>query len=136
MEEELDAEELEELSEEDSELCCELSSLLCSELDSELLEKDSLEEDSSGELSDEEGSGSGSLSWLDSLEEGEDETSGEETSEEEICEKEMSLEGIVKSDDSEGRTGSPAQATRAARERIKIPRTGFMHLSLWFLRAR
>lgn len=131
MEEELDAEELEELSEEDSELCCELSSLLCSELDSELLEEDSLEEDSSGELSDEEGSGSGSGSWLDSLEEGE-----EEISEEGICEEEMSLEGIVKSDDSEGRTGSPAQATRAARERIKIPRTGFMHLSLWFLRAR
>lgn len=131
MKEELDAEELEELSEEDSELCCELSSLLCSELDSELLE-----EDSSGELSDEEGSGSGSLSWLDSLEEGEEETSEEETSEEGICEKEMSLEGIVKSDDSEGVTGSPAQATRAARERIKIPRTGFMHLSLWFLPAR
>lgn len=126
MEEELDAEELEELSEEDSELCCELSSLLCSELDSELLE-----EDSSRELSDEDGSGAGS--WLDSLEEG---TSEEETSEEETCEEEMSLEGIVKSDDSEGVTGSPAQATRAARERIKIPRTGFMRLSLWLLHAR
>jgi len=135
MEEELDAEELEELSEEDSELCCELSSLLCSELDSELLEEDSLEEASVEELSDGNGSGSGSGagSWLDSLEEG---TAEEELSEEETCEEERSLEGIVKSDDSEGCTGSPAQATRAARERIKIPRTGFMHLSLWLLHAR